>query len=112
MRAELPIGSRVNLMQRNLTGNAALELIDSEDRADRVALALLAPAHEVLSATLDAPHSEQIDHLQHLLVHQYGLPAQPAAHYALALLDCIGSTPSTWQNLRGQGSRKKTTITP
>lgn len=112
IRDGLPVLNRTNFMQRDLTGSAALELVGIEDRADRIALALLVPPLEVLSATLDAPHAEQLAHLKQLLVHDYGLPAQPAALYALGLLDCIGSTPSSWQALRGHVSHKIATDSP
>jgi IrrE N-terminal-like domain len=99
------LGVYTNLMERE--GASALarsEVWDIEDRADRVALALVAPPEEVLAATdTSAASFEQrqtimIDSLRA----RFGLPEQVAVIYARSLLEDIGRGPSWAETLRPQ----------
>lgn len=97
------LGVYTNLMERDETDsgfNSALGQI--EDRADRIALALLAPLEEVLAlADTSAPQfAARHVAITTLLRQHFGLPASIAAAYGRALLDASGCGPSWVETLR------------
>lgn len=94
-----PLGVFFNLMPRNT--QASIDqgaILRSEDRADRLALELLAPADQVLArlAADDLQPFERTRQICDLLVNEYGLPRTVARIYAVALLP-KGATTSTAQ---------------
>lgn len=84
-----PLGVFFNLMARNTQGSVDhSSILRAENRADRLALELLAPANEVL-ARLPNTNLQQFERAQSisdLLVKEYGLPRTVARTYAVALL--------------------------
>jgi hypothetical protein len=84
-----PIGMFYNLMPRGEYGGVDQgSTLVAEDRADRLALELLAPADEVL-ADLPAQGMQSFErarYLSDMLVDDYGLPRAVARTYAAALL--------------------------
>lgn len=87
------LGVYTDLMEREDVGPlAASEVWDIEDRADRLALALLAPPEDVLSeadtsaATFDERRASVIE----VLHGRFGLPASVAEIYAISLLEDAG----------------------
>ena len=102
--ADAPIGFHTHLLERDLHGghlsNVAAEV---EDRAERLALELLAPLESVLAALPHAAGPPTASDWQLLLREQFGLPAGAAMRYAnhvqrfrprspSGLLDAIGLT--------------------
>lgn len=87
--SSIPLGIFVNLMPRGTQGSIDQGVIlRAENRADRLALELLAPANEVL-ARLPATDLQPFEHVRHisdLLINAYGLPRTVARTYAAALL--------------------------
>ena len=81
---------------------ARSEVWEIEDRADRIALALLAPPEEVL-AMADAT-ATTFEHRQaqmvNVLLERFGLPASIATAYARSLLISIERGPSWVESLR------------
>jgi hypothetical protein len=75
----------VNLMLRSVEGSDALSIWQVEDRADRVALALLAPPEEVLALAQGEVLTEWLRIAERLLIDDFGLPPMPARRYAAAL---------------------------
>jgi hypothetical protein len=73
-----------------------------EDRADQIALALLAPSEDVLASTspLAELFAERCQQIKKTLRSTFGLPASIAAGYALAILEEIGRGPSWAENLK------------
>ncbi len=96
------VGPCVNLMERAVNGSDALEVWQCEDRADRIALALLAPPDMVLAAARGGTHAERMAAAESLLVEQCGLPPTPAHRYAAALLATHGRAPSWAEFLRAR----------
>lgn len=94
------LGVYTRLMEREGGGSAGVWEV--EDRADRVALALLAPPDEVLSSTdtSAANFVERRAEMTRALRERYGLPAAVAAGYAIALLTSIDRGPSWAESLR------------
>jgi hypothetical protein len=99
----IKIGLQTNLLERNSeSGEDALFTWKAEDRADKLALALLAPPEAVLAncdltgATFPARHESVIN----CLVTSFGLPASVAPGYSLELLHQIGKGPSWTESLR------------
>jgi hypothetical protein len=87
--ADAPLGVYSNLMERDGAGSTAhSEVWGIEDRADRVALALLAPPEEVLSRAdiSAASFEERQGSLTGVLREHFGLPASVASAYATTLL--------------------------
>lgn len=101
--AGVSIGVYTKLMERDQANDG----FDSgvwkiEDRADKVALALLAPPESVLAAADTAAHTfaERQASITALLVQQFGLPRAIAPVYGHSLLSSIGRGPSWAESLR------------
>lgn len=95
-----PAGVHTDLMERECI---RADLWKIEDRADQVALALLAPPQAVLAATdLSAGRFDQRRaSLTTVLCDQFGLPVSVAQTYTYALLAAIGKGPSLAEYFRG-----------
>lgn len=100
---DAPIGTFYNLIERDPRGNAVEAGVwKIERRADRIALALLAPPSEILThVNLNAPHFEmrQVQTVQ-VLQEIFGLPENFARAYASNLLDAMGKGPSWVEHFR------------
>ncbi|HYG82139.1 MAG TPA: hypothetical protein VD861_17195 [Pyrinomonadaceae bacterium] len=94
------LGVYTKLMERGGGGDAGVWEV--EDRADRVALALLAPPDEVLSRadTSAANFAERQAELTRVLREHFGLPAAVAASYSTSLLASVDRGPSWVESLR------------
>ena len=94
------LGVYTNLMERGETKD--LDLWEIEDRADRVALALLAPPEEVLSEsdTSLLRFQQRLEGMVSVLHEHFGLPASVANPYAWSLLESIGRGQSWVETLR------------
>lgn len=91
------LGVYTNLMERDeASALARSEVWDVEDRADRVALALVAPPEEVVAATdtSAANFAQRQTIMTGVLQERFGLPEPIAAAYARSLLEEIGRGPS------------------
>ena len=79
----IPFRTRANFMDRNDRGKPRTGLVmESEQRADRLAFELLAPRRELLSLLHHAGREE----LEAVLISRFGLPATEAPTYAWWLL--------------------------
>jgi hypothetical protein len=79
----IPYRTRANFMDRNDGGKPVSGLVmESEQRADRLAFELLAPRRELLSLL----HHAGQDELKAVLISRFGLPAKEAQTYARWLL--------------------------
>jgi hypothetical protein len=98
--AEASLGVYTNLMEREATGGTGLW--DIEDRADRIALALLAPPEDVLSEsdTSFFRFQQRLEGMVSVLNKRFGLPASVANLYAWSLLESIGRGQSWVETLR------------
>ncbi len=76
----------VNLMHRTVAGGDALTVWAVEHRADRVALALLAPPDVVMPYAQGNTLQEQRTRTAEALVRDFGLPHIPAQRYAAELI--------------------------
>lgn len=97
------IGVYTNLMERDESRAGFRSTVwEIEDRADRIALALLAPPEEViaLADTTPAQFAERHSTITSLLRGHFGLPEAIAATYGRALLDAAGHGPSWVEALR------------
>lgn len=96
------IGVYTNLMERNeASGDFNSSVWQIEDRADRIALALLAPPEEVLTmAAAASQFAERHSAITALLRRHFGLPESIAAAYGRSLLVSIGRGPSWVETLR------------
>jgi hypothetical protein len=99
-----PIGIHTNLMERDTENDLGASLWRIEGRADKVALALLAPPEEVLSRTeLDAAKYEQRQSsVVSVLRTEFGLPPCAARLYGNSLLAAVNRGPS-WLEALGLG---------
>ncbi len=96
----IPIGQHVNLMERTSGSASAIDLYASEHRADRIALALLAPPDLVLEdMRLQGKNSITLDRTTELLAGKYGLPQTIARDYAALLIARAGIHPSPYDKL-------------
>lgn len=100
--ASVPIGVYTNLMERDeaISGfNSGVWNI--EDRADKVALALLAPPESVLADadTSAARFDQRHQAITVLLNQRFGLPLSIASSYGRSLLTAIGRGPSWAETL-------------
>ena len=97
--SHVPLGRHVDILSRHEgDGAMSLETLEIESKADRLALALLAPPTKVLSdVDLSAPDFEtRQEHLINALCDHFGLPAMVAEPYAGLLLSSIGKGPDSW----------------
>lgn len=97
-----PVGVHINLMEREQRDDDLSGTLESvEDRADRVALALLAPPEQVLGQR--SPERSSFEERQvavrESLIYQFGLPPNIANVYGRALLNAIGRGPSFLEQL-------------
>ena len=100
-----PIGAFSRLVERDARGNAmGAEVWKIEHRADRIALALLAPPQTVLkNVDLNAPRFEmRYASLTQVLQGTFGLPEDISRAYAWNLLDAIGKGPSWMEHFRSR----------
>lgn len=101
--AGTPLGVYTNLMERDsVSVLTRSEVGDVEDRADRVALALLAPP-EIVIAETDASASsyeQRETTMTGVLSERFGLPESIAIAYARALLESAGRGQSWVETLR------------
>jgi hypothetical protein len=92
--ADAPLGVLSHLMERPDEGLPAPIVLDVEDRADRLALELLAPAQSLLDLlrhpSVPRTFDARLAYLTTILVTKYGLPAPIAASYARFLLQLKG----------------------
>lgn len=100
--ADVPTGFHTHLLERDASGgHLSGAATDVEDRAERLALELLAPVQRVLDDLTAAKDPD----IPRLLQERYGLPVGVAARYAnhigryrprrpRTLLDAIGLTPA------------------
>lgn len=78
----IPFGVQVNLMERNASGEPRTgKVMEAEQRADRLAFELLAPAREVLPLLRRSSRHEA----ETELVSRFGLPEKEARSYARLL---------------------------
>src|ERR1043165_1279702 len=92
-----------NLMERDETGSSAHPGVwKIEDRADRIALALLAPPEEVLEIADTSGDNFQQRHqtMMSVMCERFGLPVQIADAYAWSLLESMGRGPPWVETLR------------
>jgi uncharacterized protein DUF955 len=83
---DVELGLYVHWMDRRPDGAVArATILEGEDRADRLALELLAPRSTVMFH-LDTGRPTTINRLTSLLRSEFGLPADPAERYAAMLL--------------------------
>jgi|SRR5579859_4211235 len=100
--ANVPLDVYYYLMERENHGQIGLSTIwNAENRADAVALELLAPLEAVLQhALLDQPRYEQRrQELVTVLARTFGLPGDMAEFYAPLLLRRCNKGPSFWEGL-------------
>lgn len=98
-----PIGVHTDLLERDDEhGEASSGVWAIEDRADRIALALLAPPQAVLQQVdLSRPRFEQRQEgVTAVLCDRFGLPPAVARSYSWSLLAAIGKGPSWVESLR------------
>ncbi len=90
----VPLGVMSHFMERPDKGLPINPVLDIEDRADRLALELLAPTaplHELIQqATAPKGFDARLSFLSQLLVKEYGLPAVIVSSYARFLLNQLG----------------------
>lgn len=100
LMSDARIGPYQSFMDRSDSGS--LEAVwQVENRADRIAIALLAPPDVVLPRLnfLSAPYPERLDRTVTTLRTDFGLPSDAAARYASNLLSAIGKGPSWLESL-------------
>lgn len=112
-RRPLTLTERVHAMLASVPGSAYQSLLDrrpahshdeiwqAEDRADCIALALLAPSPAVAAAMgeLTGPYPGRLERAVGVLCAQFGLPDSIARGYASALLARLGKGPSWIESL-------------
>ena len=98
---QTPIGVHTNLMERNDNRQTDPELWQIENRADKVALVLLASPDVVLQRkNLSAKtFEERINTISAVLQNEFGLPENIATSYGWSLLTSIGKGPSWVEKL-------------
>jgi len=102
------VGVYHNLIERRADGQPTLSAIwDAEDRADRLALELIAPAQAVLAQVdLSLPHySQRHAAVVRCLTATFGLPEDMADWYGRMLLRSVGKGPS-WLEQLGLRARR------
>ncbi|MBL8207298.1 MAG: ImmA/IrrE family metallo-endopeptidase [Blastocatellia bacterium] len=101
----IPLGVYTCLLERDeLQSNFNAGVWQIEDRADKVALALLAPPEIVLAQSDLSASQFTVRHesISALLIQAFGLPASLAAAYGYALLTASGRSPTWAEALRGR----------
>ena len=100
--ADAPLGVYTKLMERDEAGSAGGVVYRIEDRADRIALALLAPPEEVLAEADTSSLTFAVRHesVTRLLRGRFGLPTPAAEAYARSLLESVGRGSSWVESLR------------
>lgn len=96
-----PIGIFTNLMERKLQSeNIDIWLV--ENRADKIAIALLAPPNEVFKEIDIASRSfnERRHEIVSVLISNFGLPDYVALPYGIDLLKSLGKGPSWAESIR------------
>jgi hypothetical protein len=86
--AHVPLGIHLNLMERSQDGEAEEPVLIAEERADRLALELLAPWDDVAAHLESLPHCDIRTYrasVTTLLRDDFGLPPRIAVHYAHSL---------------------------
>lgn len=103
----VPLGVMSHVMERPDDGLPTTFVITLEDRADRLALELLAPVETLTimmqSTTAPKGFEKRLVFLTQLLVQQYGLPEAIATSYARYVLTQLGE-PTCHDWLFGQGA--------
>ncbi len=96
-----PIGVHINLLERDNRGVTS-DVWRIEDRADKVALALLAPPAEVIALADLSPvrFEKRRAKMTSVLCDHFGLPLVIARGYSWSLLDAIDKGPSWIEGLR------------
>lgn len=99
---EVPIGVHSNLMERENEGQMNSAVWSIEDRADRLALTLLAPPEAVLNGLNLAAtgYANRQDILKNRLQRAFGLPGQVATTYSRFLLKATGLESSWTESLK------------
>lgn len=91
---DLPLRLVSHLMERPEIGLPSVSALDAEDRADRLALELLAPFHRLvdLMRQPEAPrgYRSRLSYLTSVLGDTYGVPADPALAYSAFILKSLG----------------------
>jgi hypothetical protein len=97
-----PLGVYTKLMEREGSGAGVGAIYRIEDRADRIALALLAPPEVVLAEadTSASTFAARRETVSRLLRERFGLPPQLADAYARSLLEDTGRGASWVESLR------------
>lgn len=94
MLNDLPLRLVSHLMERPEAGLPAVSVLDAEDRADRLALELLAPLRHLtdLMRQPEAPrgYRSRLSYLAGVLSDVYGVPADPARAYSQYILKSLG----------------------
>jgi hypothetical protein len=99
--AQVPIGFRIHLLERNPDGSIANREVDEvEANADRLALQLLAPEELVLEALERVAPEDRREAAWRMLVERFGLPADSAERYAAALVPAERKPSPFLQHLR------------
>jgi hypothetical protein len=102
--ASIPIGVQTDLMERDEGSEASQtgKVWAIENRADRIALALLAPPEAVLAQLdLSLPKFEQRQAAAEMVLReQFGLPRAVARAYSRSLLTAVGRGPSWVESLK------------
>ena len=97
------LGVYSELMTRTDSAESAQAAIwDAESRADRIAMALLAPPQTVIEKTDVSPtkYADRIQNITKVLTDEFGLPVSVAALYGRELLTLIGKEKSWSENFR------------
>jgi hypothetical protein len=99
---DAPLGVYTKLMERDETGSAGGAIYQIEDRADRIALALLAPPEKVLAEadTSSPTFAARHESVSQLLRGRFGLAAPAADAYSRSLLESVGRGASWIESLR------------
>lgn len=99
---KIAIGVHTKLMEREITNEGIQDIWEIESRADKVALALLAPPEDVLHRA-DISQSRfklRKDSVSCVLRDYFCLPDHVAPAYSAGLLSTVGKGPTWTENLR------------
>jgi hypothetical protein len=99
--AQVPIGFRIHLLERNSDGRIASDEVDEvEANADLLALQLLAPEGTVLDQLERTAPEDRRGAARALLIDRFGLPVDIAARYARSLVPSERNVSPFLQHLR------------